>query len=287
MRKRMCKARHLSTMESWKPVQVHRKHAGGRWCPVAAIVATLGLMAGCATPMPHNMSTTASLSHGYQAYQQGHFISAENIARSYITADSTGKNIAEAYYLAAIAEEHQDELALAAQDYRAAIAHSQRPDLLGKSYKALGDISYIMARFNRAAENYKKFMAIEPAAAPDERMLYRFGVSLQNSGHWTGARQYLDQLIASFPNSQLAKNALLRLSMNHFALQFGAWNNSPAAWRQVAGLQARGVGATVVPQMIGGHTLFLVQGGVYSTYGAALAARQLAAVQAPQVIVVP
>ncbi|MGC8623720.1 MAG: tetratricopeptide repeat protein [Phycisphaerae bacterium] len=285
MHKRMCEQPQMWMAGNRKSVPVHGKHPG-RWLPVAVIVTTLGLIAGCATPVPHR-SPAGSLSSGYQAYEQGHFLTAESIARSFISTDFAGKNIAEAYYLAAIAEEHQDELALAAQDYRAAIAHSQRPDLQAKSYKALGDISYIMARFGQAVENYKKFLFIDPTAVPDARMLYRLGVSLQNSGHWNGARQYLDKLLSSFPKSQLAKNALQRLSMNHFALQFGAWNNSPAAWRQVTGLQARGVGAAVVPQIIGGHTLFLVQGGVYSTYGAALAARRIAAVQAPQVIVVP
>lgn len=245
---------------------------------------TLLVLSGCAAAPP---PVTAHLQSGYQAYQQGRFLNAENIARTYIAADTTGKNLAEAYYLAAISEEHQDELALAAQDYQAAINHSQRQDLQGKSYKALGDLSYVQARFNRAIINYKNFLTVDPSAAPDPRMLYRLGIALQNTGQWNDSRQYLDHLIASFPNSQLAKSAMHRLTMNHFTLQFGAWNNAAAAWRQVAGLKARGMAANVVSRSIAGRRLFLVQGGVYMTYSAAMAARSAAASQAPQVIVVP
>ena len=247
------------------------------------ILITIGLISGCAAPS----AQTTSLAAGYQAYQQGQFMAAENTARAFIAADTTGRDLAEAYYLAAISEEHQAELALAERDYSLAINHSQRPDLRGKSYKALGDISYVQARFNRAASDYGNALSVAPSAPPDQRMLYRLGTSLENTGHWNAARQYLDQLIADFPNSQLAKSALQRLSMNHFSLQFGAWNNAPSAWKQVAALKTQGVQASVLPHTIAGNTLFLVQGGVYMTYSAAMAARNAAAAHVPQVIIVP
>ncbi len=254
-----------------------------KWMFGLGVFAAATLISGCAAPPP----ATSSLASGYQAYQQGQFMTAENTARAFIASDTSGQNLAEGYYLAAISEEHQDELALAARDYLSAIDHSQRADLQGKSYKALGDIDFIQARYNQAATDYKNSLSIDPSARPDKRMLYRLGVALENSGHWNAARQYLDQLIASFPNSQFSKNALQRLSMNHFSLQFGAWNNAPAAWKQVAVLKSQGVGAFVLPHTIAGHTLFLVQGGVYMTYSAAMAARSAAAGKAPQVIVVP
>ena len=247
------------------------------------ILTAIGLMSGCAAPS----AQTTSLAAGYQSYQQGQFVAAENTARAFIAEDTTGHNLAEAYYLAAISEEHQAELALAERDYSLAINHSQRPDLQGKSYKALGDISYVQARFNRAASDYRNALSVDSSAPPDQRMLYRLGTSLENTGHWNAARQYLDQLIAGFPNSPLAKRALQRLSMNHFSLQFGAWNNAPAAWKQVATLRTQGVQASVVPHTVAGNTLFLVQGGIYMTYSAAMAARSTTAVRIPQVIIVP
>ena len=254
-----------------------------KWMFGLGILTTIGLISGCAAPP----SQTTSLASGYQAYQQGQFMAAETTARAYIAQDTTGRNLAEAYYLAAISEEHQAELALAARDYRLAISHSQRPDLQGKSYKALGDISYVQARFNRAATDYRNSLSVDPSAQPDQRMLYRLGTSLENTGHWNAARQYLDQLVANFPQSPLAKSALQRLSMNHFTLQFGAWNNAPAAWKQAAALKAQGLQAAVMPHLVAGTTLFLVQGGVYMTYSAAMAARGTAAERVPQVIIVP
>ncbi len=282
MRKRICRQQHPRSTYMANDVGGSGNHLRLMMLGTA-FLAALGLLSGCAAPSP----TTQSLQSGYQAYQQGQYFAAENTARAFIASDTTGQNLAEAYYLAAISEEHQDELALARRDYRAAIGHSQRRDLQGKSYKALGDISYIQARFNHAAADYKMSLSVDPSVPPDQRMLYRLGVALENTGQWNDARRYLDQLMATYPNSQFSKNALQRLTMNHFALQFGAWNNAAAAWRQVAGLKSRGVGAIVVPHNIGGRTLFLVQGGAYSTYSAAMAARVAAAAQAPQVIVVP
>ncbi len=240
-------------------------------------------LAGCQAPQPPG----PSLQNGYQVYESHNYSEAQTAAQQYIQSHPQGPNLDEAYYLAAISEEAQGNIPGARTDYRRAIAQSHRPDLLSKSYKALGDMTYTHGHYKRAISDYRRSLRANPAARPASGLLFRLGVSLQNMGQWQKGGIYLSRLQTLYPNTAPARAATPRLSQNHFTLQFGAWAIPAAAWRQVAALQQGGVAARVVPASIGGRTLYLVQSGVYTTYAAALAARSTLAGKFPQMIITP
>ena len=239
-------------------------------------------ISGCAAP-----PSMLNLNTGYQDYRATDYVAASGVANQFITQNPTSAALDEAYYLRAISREARGNLTGAAADYRRAISLSHRPDLLGKSYKALGDMAFVKSEYAAAATDYLNSLHLDPAAAPDPLMLFRVATSLQNTGHWNQARTYYAQLAGGFPQSPLATVAMSRMALTHFAIQYGAYIYSQPAWAEVNALKNQGIAAVVLMQVSKGRRFFVVQSGQYPTYADALAARQKIAVANPQAIVSP
>ncbi len=240
------------------------------------------LISGCAAP-----PSMLNLNTGYQDYRTSDYVAASGVANQFIRQNPGSAALDEAYYLRAISREARGNLIGAAADYHQAIALSHRPDLLGKSYKALGDMAFVKSDYAAAATDYLNSLHLDPAAAPDPLMLFRVATALQNTGHWNQARTYYAQLAGGFPHSPLAAVAMSRMALTHFAIQYGAYIYSQSAWAEANALKSQGIAAMVLMQVSQGRRLFVVQSGHYLTYADALAARQRIAVTNPQAIVSP
>lgn len=257
--------------------------AGNRFILSLGFVTVL-LLAGCQS-MPQ--TPQVSLAGGYQAYANHDYAAAHHTAVAFLQAYPQSVNVDEAFYLAALAQEAQGHIAEAKTDYLAAIAHSQRPQLICKSSAALGDISYVQGHFQRAIKYYQRAMRTDPAVGLPASGLMRLGISQQNVGDWTSADTTFSALEQLAPGTTAATIAAQRYGQTHFAVQYGAYTLSSAAWNELRALHLAGVSAQVVPSVVNGRTLYLVQSGFYSTFSLAMTARNTAAIHAPQAIVVP
>ena len=247
-----------------------------------SLLSGMFFFSGCAAP-----SSRLNLNTGYQDYRTNDYSAASSVANQFIMQNPGSAALDEAYYLRAISREARGNLAGAAADYRQAIALSHRPDLLGKSYKALGDMAFVKSNYAAAATDYLNSLHLDPAAAPGPLMLFRVATALQNTGHWNQARTYYAQLAGGFSQSPLAAVALSRMALTHFAIQYGAYIYSQPAWAEANALKSQGIAAVVLMQVSKGRRLFVVQSGQYQTYADALAARQKIAATNPQAIVSP
>ncbi|MGC8560202.1 MAG: tetratricopeptide repeat protein [Phycisphaerae bacterium] len=253
----------------------------------AAVVLGVGmsLLAGCTQQTVSGPSV--NLSQGFSAYESRDFSQATQIAREYISANPNGSQLDDAYYLLGISHETQGQFHRARHDFQRAIALTQRDTLKEKANKALGDMAFAKGHYGQAASYYQIAINSMNGATPPASMLFKYGAALQDSGHWNQARSPLAQAVSDAPGTTAASNAEQRLEADHFAIQYGAFLISGAAWQVVGQLRSAGVAAVVVPSVVGGRTLYLVQSGQYNTLAAALAARAVASHQYPQVIVVP
>lgn len=227
------------------------------------------------------------LTLGYQDYRANNYPAASAAATKFILQNPESIRQDEAYYLRAISREARGNLSGARADYRQAIAHSHRADLLGKSYKALGDMAFVKNHFSIARISYMQSLRSDPSASPGPSLLYRLATCLQNNGHWNQAHTYYEQLVGLYPSDPMSNIAMGRMAMTHFALQYGAYIYSSAAWNAARILQSHGIAAVVLVQLTRGRRLFVVQSGQYPTFASAMAARQIAAMKSPQVIVTP
>ncbi len=247
-----------------------------------SLLGGIALAGGCAAP-----PSMVNLNTGYQDYRTNDYPAASSVADQFITQNPGSTALDEAYYLKAISREARGNLTGAAADYRRAISLSHRPDLLGKSYKALGDMAFVKSDYAAAAQDYLSSLHADPAAAPGPLTLFRVATALQNTGHWNQARTYYAQLAGGFPHSPLAPVAMTRMALTHFAIQYGAYIYSQPAWAQAKALQKQGIAAIVLMQVSRGRRIFVVQSGQYPTYASAIAARQEVAATYPQAIVSP
>ncbi len=256
-----------------------------RWVAVTtfAVLALLNV-AGCQQAASTWRPTLAT---GYQAYRAHDYAAAGTDARMFIQSYPASNNLDEAYYLAAIADEARGKIPAASANYRLAISHSRRPALLAKSYRALGDMAYVQHRFSHAVRDYQRSRHADTAAPVTPWLLFRLGAALQDLGHWRQGQRYLARLAGQQPATAAGRAALRRLEQNHFTLQFGAFTDAAAAWRQAAQLRQAGVPPSLAPIQLHGRKLYLVQSGYYRTYAAAYAARAAVAARFPQVIVTP
>jgi len=228
-----------------------------------------------------------SLHQGFAAYQADNYSQAAINARQYIAANPEGTQLDDAYYLLGISHETQGQFHRARQAFERAISLTHQNAVLRKANKALGDMAFAKGHYSQAASYYQAAMAAMNGHTPPATMLFKYGAALQDSGHWNAAREPLSKAVADAPGSTAAIDAQQRLAVNHFALQYGAFLFNKSAWALVGQLRSAGISATVVPSLVGGRTLYLVQSGNYSTLPAAMAARNVESHRYPQVLVVP
>lgn len=240
-------------------------------------------LAGCAAPPSH----TASLSQGFSAYTQRQYAQASQVARAYIAGNPNGTQLDYAYYLLGIANESRGRFTLAHGEFLRSIALTHRDSVRRKAYKALGDMAYTRTHYNTAATYYQSALSAMDGRTPPAPLLFRLGASLQDAGHWGQARQPLSEAISFAPGTPAAQNASQRLAATHFSLQYGAFLVNGSAWAMVGQMRTTQLSAMVVPAVVAGRTLYLVQSGNFSTLSAAMAARSAVSRTYPQVIVVP
>ncbi len=258
--------------------------------PFNCILIALAALGGCAF-FAGCQSTAAvgqvNLAAGYREYQLHDYAAAHNTATAFIQADSTSPNIDEAYYLAGLAQEAQGHVPAAKTDYMAAIAHSSRPQVISKSSAALGDIAYARGRFASAITYYQRAATADPAVGLPISGLMQLGISQQNVGDWAAANTTFSAIEQSAPGTTAALIARQRFGQTHFAIQYGAYSLSTAAWNQVRVLRSNGIYAVVVTQNLHNRPMYLVQSGFFPTFKVAMAARTAVAARQPQAIVVP
>jgi tetratricopeptide (TPR) repeat protein len=240
-----------------------------------------------------------TIQDGFSKYSSRQFVESESIADDYIKKNPTVDNIDEAYYLRGVARFSRSNKQGAAEDLQAAIAKTKRVDMKVKAYRTLGDIAYESGDWQQALANYQKSMDADngppawgqqPKATPakaDAYLNYRAGACLQNLGQWDKARRYFDTAISTKGDPHLTARAVTRMNSNHFALQFGAFEDGPKAAELIKQLKAGGIAATAATEMREGKLLYLVRSGSYNTYAEAEAGRSRLLSKFPAVTIVP
>lgn len=241
-------------------------------------------LGGCAQS---TSGPSVDLQPGFAAYQNKEYSQASRTAHAYIAAHPNGTQLDDAYYLLGISHETQGQFDRARHDFERAISVTHQNAVRRKANKALGDMAFAKAHYGQAATYYQAAIAAMNGRTPPAAMLFKYGAALQNSGHWHSAQGPLSQAAADAPGTTAAKYAEQRLAVNHFALQYGAFLYNKSAWAVVGQLRSTGISATVVPSVVGGRKLYLVQSGDYHTLPSAMAARNIESHRYPQVLVVP
>ncbi len=237
---------------------------------VLAAGVVLGML-GCEAPAAARMQVVRA------AYQDGDYARAYNEAvRLTHTTDPALRT--EASYIAGLAAHRRGSHRVATQYLQAATRSADR-QLAGDALAELGLIHAEQQRYALSARTL--LAAAERLDGQDRANAYFYaGAAQQKLGRWDRARTSLSLARSHSTDPLFRQQVDEQLSVTGYTLQIGAFANQSNAQRATDSLAARARTVKLgVPRIVPstdrqGQRLYLVQIGRFSTFAAALIARQ-------------
>jgi tetratricopeptide (TPR) repeat protein len=261
-----------------------RKHSGWRLtcCLLGSALAT----AGCER-LP--VSTVKQIREGHQAYQQQNYAGAGHRLSAAIASYPSHPDIAEAYYVRGLTRLKGGQTEQARQDFLAGLRLAERPELRALLQAQLGNLAYESGLYEAAVARYRQALHGLPERAPTDRVLLRYGISLQRCGQFREAKLVFADLLTCFPHGAVAADARRRAGWvgDYYAIQCGVYAQQPNAQATARQLRAKGVKASAWRETRNGSIRYVVRAGRYAHR--ADAERDLAEIQRiiPDAFVVP
>lgn len=239
----------------------------GTWrVGVAAGLAVASLAGSGCYRLPE--AAVRQIRHAHQAYRHREYARCERLASPVIAAHATAPDTAEAYYLRGLARLQSDRKQAARTDFERGRRLTDRAELKALLNAQLGNLEYEAERYGRAAGHYRMAEANLPPDPPSDRVLLRYGMSLQRSGRFREGKKVLAKLLLRFPSGRPADQARRKITWPHdyHCVQCGVYSKAETAQAAARRLSDRGVPASSWRQTRNGKTRYVVQAGRYRTY---------------------
>jgi len=191
--------------------------------------------------------TVQQIKQADQAYRLARYGESDRLTSTVIQEHPASPFTAEALYLRGLSRLKQDQRPQAEQDLEKALFLCRQRDLEVLILVQLANIAFDDDRYRRAAQCYQRAVDESPLAVPGDTLWYRYGLSLQRSGDFPGARFAFQQLLARHPGSSLVQHARRRMSwrFDHFTIQCGAFAEERSAQTAAQNLRQAGIDASV------------------------------------------
>ena len=209
-------------------------------------------------------------------YNRADYEGAVNILSGMLKDDISSVERARGYYLRGLAYRELGiaKIGLAEQDFRMSLRYSESKRLSALANIALGHICFESdpPESYRAVSYYQNALR-DKADIPLDMVLYRLGVSLQQSGKWAEGQKYLRRCATEFPRSEYARKARGESGSSigtgsvggGYSLQVGVYSQMSNAQAAVNKLASLGWDAQI-ELVTGGGVQYAVRIGGYGTY---------------------
>jgi len=224
------------------------------------------VVAGCQTV---DSRLAAGIRQGDRNYRQGNLIGAERALTAALRVNSQCPAAAEAFYIRALTRLKQGNVRGAEADLICAVELAERMDLKTNCQVCLGSIAYERQNFRRAYEHYRQACDDLARVSPNDRVLYRLGVSAQKIGKWRQASRYLGRVIRDYPRTASARLAKKLVRYEFYTIQAGAFRRPMGASARVASLRKAGLPGRCEQKSSGGQALRIVYVGRYKDFKSA------------------
>lgn len=137
------------------------------------------------------------------------------------------------YYIAEIylMKKHPDKAEIVAQNYLSAYPNNE---YTAEMYRILGEANYHFRRYNKAMENFEKYLENNPEQSHRRDALYMLGLSCYQCGVYTQVPTILGEVTTE--NDALSQNAYLHMGLAY--LQMADKNKARMAFEQAAASNA-------------------------------------------------
>lgn len=223
------------------------------------------LLKGCAN-LP--AGEVQRIQRANKLYAASNYVDAKRLLNVVIDAYPRTKGVGEAYYIRGMCELQGDRLDHARSDFQTALTMSSRSDLIAMANAQLGHLAYRNNRFTTASTHYAAAVKDFPKRPPLDEVYYRWGDSLQKTGHWKESRGALAKVMHLFPKSKLEIYARRKFAWRHeyFSIQCGAFEKSTSAQSLANTLRRQRFSAAVEVSVSGPRALHKVYVGSYPKY---------------------
>jgi len=251
------------------------------WLAIAALASD-----GCSR-LPDG--AVRQINEAHRAYQRRDYPRCERLVSPVIAEHRGQPDTAEAYYLRGLARLRTGRRDAAHGDFQAGRRIADRAELKALLDAQLGNLEYEAGHYQRAAAHYRRAEPGLPATPPTDRLLLRYGISLQRSGHFGEAKQVLAKLLLRFPSGRPAEQARRKVTWPHdyHAIQCGVYAQAASAKSAARRLRDQGVQATNWRETLNGTTRHVVRAGRFRSYAEAHRNLQQIRAVVPDAFVVP
>jgi tetratricopeptide (TPR) repeat protein len=258
-----------------------------RFWTAGIAIAVVVVVAGC-TRLP--ASAMQRIEQGHRAYQAGRYSQSQHMLSPVIAQYRNEPDIAEALYVRGLCRLKTGAADAARNDFKAALRITDRDELRALLHAQLGNLEYEAGRYETAIGHYRAAdRAGLPSQSPSDRVLQRYGESLQHLSRFREAKAVYADLMLRFPRSSAAAEVRRKGSWakDYYSIQCGVYSKPESAQRAAAGLRQKGIRATAWREERNGSVRHVVRTGQYRTH--AEARRALPAVRqvVPDAFIVP
>ncbi|MBS3733546.1 MAG: tetratricopeptide repeat protein [Phycisphaerae bacterium] len=233
-------------------------------CLWIVAVCVVGVV-GCTPKLPPE--AVATLRAGRTAYEDGDDRATIQRMDAFLAAHGTSERAGEAHYYRGLARYRLKKYDAARADLQAALDETDDERTHLAAQVALADLAYDLGRLDEAQRRYAEALeATEPGRPPDGHVRYRLGCVLQRRGKWNDAALQFRRVMHYDPDGELARRSERRAPCRAWTVQAGAFREQGNAAEAAAALSARGLSATVQPELDEDRLLFLVIVGRHGTY---------------------
>ncbi len=243
-------------------------------CKKIALISGFMLLFWCGGCQNAGQSDAGSMMNVAQdRYNRSDYAGTVNALSGLLTDNISTAERARGYYLRGLAfrELGGTDIARAEQDLKLAIRYSESNKLTALANVALGHICFESdpPESFRAVSYYQNALH-DKADIPMDVVLYRLGVSLQQSGKWAEGQKFLRRCIAEHPQSVYARKArgdagTGSVSSGQYSLQVGVYSQMSNAQAAVNKLAGYGWDAQI-ELITSGGVKYAVRAGSYQTY---------------------
>ena len=251
--------------------------------------AALVLAAACGGCSRLTVEQQDWLRQGQEAYEAKQYSRAIEQMGRFLETELDQPETMKALYYKGLAEAYRGDRGTAMQDLRHATALALDPTMTWRAHVALGSMYFEDRKWSEAADAFANAAAIMPQQTPKDVVLYKQGLARERSGRWAEATAPYEQIIAEFPDGNLARTARRRLDTqaDHFAVQVGEFAVPSNADNLVFRLEQEGLRPRIYPELSGPKTVYVVTIGRYSSFEDADAATARALERFPEAKVWP
>lgn len=207
------------------------------------------------------------LSQGQQAYEAKEYSRSIDFMSRFLETELDAPETQRALYYKGLSEAYRGQRTSAVQDlmHSAEMAHDNA--MTWRAYAAIGSIHFEDEKWDEAADAFYEASKRMPTLPPKDVVLYKLGMARERAGRWGDAATPYEQILAEFPDGEIARSARRRLNTrtDTFTVEVAEFAVPSNADYLAFELEQQGLRPTIRRERVGPKDVYVVTVGEYPT----------------------